>query len=87
MITYIEKSGMSPDEAIVILGAKNGREGVRAEYDYIAAEFGERGKTWQLELQQLVSRDGKLYDAMKIVLANGKLVTLYFDISDFYGKR
>ena len=87
MIRYIDKSGSSPDDAIVILGAKNAREGVRAAMDYMTAEFGARGKGWQLELEQIVRRDGRVYDAMKIVLSSGKRVTLYFDISDYFGKR
>lgn len=86
MVRIIDNSGKSPEEAIVIVEAKSSREGVRAEYDYLSAEFGERGKAWQLELQQLLNHNGRVYDVMKVLLAGGKQVTLYFDITDFFGK-
>ena len=87
MVRIIDNTGKSPEEAIVIVEAKNTREGDRAKYDYLTAEFGERGKAWQVELQQLVNRDGRFFDVMKVLLAGGKVITLYFDITDFFGKH
>lgn len=37
-------------------------------------------------MQSTVGEDGRDYDKMDIRLASGEETTIYFDITDFYGK-
>ncbi|NTV27674.1 MAG: hypothetical protein HGA93_03200, partial [Methanothrix sp.] len=61
-------------------------EGIDAEYYYLEKRFGKRGTDWNLDQQSLVNEDGANYDAMDITLSDGSKQTIYFDITDFFGK-
>lgn len=74
-----EKTGNLINNAIKI-------ESVPAEYEYLSKKFGEINKDWELESQTLVERDKKYCDKMDIILFSGTRKTIYFDITDFYGK-
>ncbi len=56
MLRYVEKSGKSLKEAIIILGAKNTFEGISAEKMYITMKF---GKDWDLVSQALYKVDDR----------------------------
>jgi hypothetical protein len=86
VVSFSENSGSTTEDAIVISDARNASEGVGAEYEYLTSLFGQRGKTWQLEGQALLNHEGKMFDRMNVLLANGTKLTLYFDITDFFGK-
>jgi hypothetical protein len=60
-------------------------EGIRAEYQYIEQLYGPRGSAWTLILQSLLFVNEKPIDKMDIKLADGIDITLYFDISSFFG--
>ncbi len=86
MNRYIEKTGISPKEAIVILGAKNDFEAVSAEYKYLEKKFGKLGKDWDLVKQSLIHDDDKYYDRFHLLFSNGDQKVIYFDITEFFGK-
>jgi len=86
MAQYIEKSGKSIKEAIVVLDVENGREGIRAEYEYIEKKFGRRGIDWNLEMQYLLQENEMAYDQIEIRLSDGSIETIYFNITFFFGK-
>lgn len=85
-ISYSNNSGETTEEAIVILGAKNSEVGVDAEFKYISNIYGEENKDWVLEIQSLDYSENKQIDNIVIKLNSGKSITLYFDITDFFGK-
>lgn len=86
-ITYEENSGDSIENAIVIHGALNEKEGVYAEYEYLSKKFGERGKDWKLVQQSVTDGiKGKYYDEMEIILSDGTKRTICFDITEFFRK-
>lgn len=85
-ITYEGGDGRALEGAIAIRGAPNCLAGVAAEYAYLERAFGQQGRDWQLERQVLHVVEGRPYDEMRIRLADGTEETLYFDLSDFFGK-
>lgn len=85
-ITLSGGPGDTLQTAIVVRGAPNTMAGIRAEYLYLEALFGRKGVAWQLERQALLVSAGRHYDEMRLRLADGTLRTVYFDITDFFGK-
>lgn len=86
MVKIIENSGKTMEEAIVILEAEDNTEGIQYEYFYLSRKFGMRGKDWTLKSQSLHEKNGKMYDKMYIILNDKSEKTLFFDITDFFGK-
>ncbi len=85
MARVIEKSGRSVEEAIVIVDVTDEKDGIAAEFRYLAQRFGEEGKNWTLIQQNVVERSpGALYDVIIIAFPDGRLETLYFDIRSFF---
>ena len=78
-ITYSDNSGESKENAIIISGAENSNDGVKAEYKYLTRKFGD----WELDSQFFFTEEDKYYDQLDIELPNGNEKTLYFDISEF----
>jgi hypothetical protein len=100
-ITFEGGPGDTIERAVIIRGAPNnalGVEaeyrylawkflGVEAEYRYLAWKFGRPGIDWELVGQGLVESAGHCkYDKMHIKLADGTQRTIYFDITEFFGK-
>jgi tetratricopeptide (TPR) repeat protein len=81
----IEKSGKTLEEAVIIM-AQNSKQGIQAEYDYLNRRFGLRGKDWKLIRQSLMREKDKVYDKMDLEFPDGTTLTLYFDITSFFGK-
>ncbi len=42
--------------------------------------------SYKLLKQSFIEKDGKFYDVLDIALPNDKKTSVYFDISNFYGK-
>jgi len=75
------QDGSSYENAVVIQ-EKSESAGVSAEYKWLQEHYpGSRTK-----MQALNNRNGKPYDVLTIVTANGTEQLIYFDISRFYGK-
>lgn len=85
-ITFLDNSGESPENAVIIQNARGEQDGVASEYYYLDIKFGRRGRDWQLSSQSLISVDGKKYDKMDIKLSDGTEKTIFFDITGFFGK-
>jgi hypothetical protein len=80
-VSYSGGDGSSIENAVII-GAPNNFIGVDAEYDWIKKNH----PTWRLEQQSLMNAGGKMYDKMDFRTPEGGAVTLYFDITNFFGK-
>lgn len=85
-ITFSKNKGTSVGDAIIIKGAEGEKDGIDSEYKYLEAQYGLRGIDWELTLQSLLKENGRDYDQMDIKLLNdGTEITVYFDISEFFG--
>jgi hypothetical protein len=69
-------------EKAVIIKAPDNFIGVRVEYAWIKKNC----PGWQLEKQSAFKAGNKIYDKMEFRTPDGRLKTIYFDITDFYGK-
>lgn len=85
-VTLSGGPGDTLQTAIIIHGAPNEMAGIHAEYLCLEALFGREDVDWQLEWQALLSSAGRYYDEMRLRLADGTSRTIYFDITDFFGK-
>ena len=86
-ISFSNDSGESIEDAIVIINATGEEDGVNSEYYYLEKRFGKQGVDWDREMQSLIGgEDGRFYDKMDIRLSSGEMISIYFDITDFYGK-
>lgn len=81
-ITFEGGDGSSFEEAVVIKGAKDTMEGIEAESKWIEKKH--RG--WEKGDQALVSKNGKHYDRIEYSTPKDGKKTIFFDITDFYGK-
>ncbi len=82
-ISYEGGNGLSLENAVVILGADNSWDGIKAEGDWIESQYGNYLK----QKQALLCVNGKYYDKIMIELVSGQKLDIYFDITDFYGKH
>ncbi len=85
-ITFKGDPGDTPETAVVIIGAPNSSAGIAAEYDWLAKKFGQQNVDWRLRRQSVLQDQGKVYDRMELDLKDGSQKTVFFDISDFFGK-
>ena len=81
-------SALSPDaeggsfETAVVIETSNMFEGIAMEYQWIEEHY----PGAETLGQAMTFNDGKPYDLIMIVTADGLEMTIYFDISAFYGK-
>jgi hypothetical protein len=85
-ITFGGGPGDTIERAVVIRGAPDSNLGVEAEYRYLAQKYGRPRTDWQLIGQGLVEAGDCFYDEMHIRLADGTERTVFFDITEFFGK-
>jgi len=85
-ITFKGGPGDTLKTAVVILGAPNSRVGISAEYYFLEKVFGPQNVDWKLDRQSVLRDQGKVYDRMEIELKSGGKKTIFFDITDFFGK-
>jgi tetratricopeptide (TPR) repeat protein len=86
-ITFSNNSGQSNEDAVIIMNATGEEDGVGSEYYYLEKRFGKQGVDWEMEMQSLIGgEDDRFYDKMDIRLSTGEMISIYFDITDFYGK-
>jgi hypothetical protein len=74
-------NGSSKKDAIIISDCTN-QEGVNQEY----LEVRKRFKDYKMGQQSLLMDKGKVYDKLELTVENGKHVSVFFDITDFFGK-
>jgi hypothetical protein len=80
--TAASEPGSGFDTAILLPGATNELAGVQAESAYIARHY----PGWRQSLQALLNHNDRMYDRIDIIGPNGEVKSLYFDISDWFGK-
>jgi len=86
-VSYEGGDGKTMETSVVIKNAGNERDGIAAEYDYIAKKHGAKFTNWKPIGQSTSSDNGKKFDAIKILTIPGnEKITYYFDITDFYGR-
>ncbi len=85
-ITFKGGAGDTPETAVVIAGATNSMQGIAAEYRYLRQKFGRENADWYLFRQSVVQQGGRIYDRMELRLQDGSPKTVFFDISEFFGK-
>ncbi|MBD3346977.1 MAG: hypothetical protein GF401_18135 [Chitinivibrionales bacterium] len=82
-IVYGGGNGESYEEAVIIEGARNQKEGVAAEYDFIAEIYGKKGKDWKVTAQSMSKEGNKIFDIVEIrILDTEDRYFYYFDITD-----
>jgi hypothetical protein len=69
-------------EHAVVIHAKREDEGSKAEYAWIRQYH----PGVQVALQSLISADGRVYDCIEVIAADGSRQKYYFDISEYFGK-
>lgn len=79
-------NGLTKEEAVIILGAKDETEGVDAEYSWLEEKFGKQNISWELNDQDLIDDGDKQYDNLRIKFPGGEIKEFWFDITEFYGK-
>jgi hypothetical protein len=84
-IIFAGGSGDSREDAIVIKNAASHRACVRAEYLYLEKKFGEKDKHWKVFMQALLKGEKRI-DWLVITLNDGTSKSIYFDISESFGK-
>jgi hypothetical protein len=81
MITYSGGDGSSFEKAVIIHGATE-QTGVDAEYNYLAKHF----PGYHPGKQLLTSHGKRRYDVLQFTTDAGAKMTIYFDITEFFGK-
>ena len=81
-IVYAGSDGSSLANAVVIQTELKGGAGVRSEYAWLSQRY----PGYQRKLQALLHKDGKSYDRLDITTADGRELSVYFDITAFFGK-
>ena len=87
MITYKGGNGLTKEEAVIILGAKDETEGVDAEYEWLEERFGKQNINWEMNDQQFIDEGDRQFDVLRIKFRDGNAKEFWFDITDFYGRE
>ena len=80
--TLADTADGATTETAIVVQASNEFEGVDAEYGYLQDHY----PGWQHEQQSLIQENGKVYDRIEIVGPDGIRKSIYFDITDWFGK-
>ena len=72
--------------AIVIKKTPRGLSAAGAEFMLLGKWYGERQKDWTLKRQAMLQVEGRTYDAYEVVLADGSLKRLFFDVSEWLSR-
>ena len=80
-IVYAGGDGSSIETAVIIK-APNEAAGVRAESEWVRQHH----PGWRKGSQALISEGNRMFDRIEYTTPEGKTRTIYFDITDFFGK-
>jgi hypothetical protein len=83
-IRFVGGDGSSMHAAIVIKGAKGEQDGTAAEYKYLDMLLPDVSHT--VRGQALLEDAGRSFDRLDVEIAGGKSMTVFFDITDYFGK-
>ena len=86
-IIYEVGDGTSMEKAIVIKFAENERNGIASEYAYVEKKYGKKIIDWKLLNQSSDSKNDKKFDVLTIqILQSSQVLSISFDITEFFGK-
>jgi hypothetical protein len=77
--TYLGGNGLSFNSPVIIVGAKSLEQGFAAEKQWLAQHYPDATKTGQ----QFLAIADRRYDVIDLTTANGQIVHVYFDVTDF----
>ena len=72
--------------AIVIKKTPRGLSAAGAEFMLLGKWYGERQVDWTLKGQEMLQVDGRTYDAYEVVLTDGSLKRLFFDVTEWLSR-
>jgi hypothetical protein len=81
-VRYSGGDGRTVDSPIAILGAGTSDVGIKAEEKWLQQHF----PGYVLQKQSLMEQNKRKVDAMEITIGADEYRTVYFDITDFFGK-
>jgi len=82
IVTFEGGDGRSLETAVIIRNAASAQQGVAAETTWMNRSY----SNWRQLRQALIHKNDRSYDQVTYVLSDGSKVTIWFDITDFYGK-
>ena len=77
-----DEPGLTIETAIVLEDATSELNGVSAEHAYTSKHY----PGWRWKTQSLVEHEGRPHDVIELVGPNGETKTIYFDITNWFGK-
>ena len=83
---YEGEGGESIEQAVVISGTNSDLMGTLAEFQWLQAKFGRKDVDWTLISHSHGSWSEKHYDTVVIRRSTGVEHTIYFDITESFGK-
>ena len=81
-VTFAGGDGGSVAEAILVEGAPSDPAGIAAEYQWLHDHV----PGFRLERQALFHAGGRQYDQLDGAMPNGERRSVFFDITEFFGK-
>lgn len=78
-------TGADYKQAVIIEGATSSMEGAHLERGWLTDHFGQPGTDWKIAEQALITEEGRPFDRVRLLLADGSRREIWFDISSFYG--
>jgi hypothetical protein len=81
-VSFQGGDGLSCETRVLVRGATGEQQGIAAEYAWLRSRY----PGYKLKAQSLTDCQKAAVDRMDITTAQGKEVTVNFDISDFFGK-
>lgn len=81
-IQYSDNKGETEEDRIVIRGAPTDLDGIAAEYGWLISHFGTMNVDWSIRSH--AGGDG--FDSVVIQLRTGEEKTIWFDVTESYGK-
>ncbi len=82
-VKYEGGTGESKEQAVIIMGAENLKEGVTAEYDFISEMHGRKDRDWRVKGQNQAREGAIIYDIIEMeIISSGETHYYYFDTSN-----
>ncbi len=78
-VRYAGGDGSSFEQAVILVGATL-LSGPRAEHDFVKRNYA----GYEFRQQSLKQQNGRTYDALEFMTADGEIKTIYFDISGYF---
>jgi len=79
--------GSSRENAVVVRGAVWEMEGIAATFAWMEWHFGRKDQDWTLVTHSTGGDEHRKIDTFVVTLADGSRRTVFFDVSESYGKR